>query len=132
RAASLAPWPPSRTTRTKSPSAWTTARTSACASPRAASSAYCRPRPPRPRRTNQEAPSFSRRACSAQAKESLMKRFTWKIALSVIPVVLTGLIVARAFHLYQRGEGGFKLGVDLVGGTILVYEVDESKKLEDY
>src|SRR6266540_3401926 len=33
---------------------------------------------------------------------------------------------------YKAGEsGGFKLGVDLVGGTILVYEIDLRKQQED-
>src|SRR5439155_546526 len=36
-------------------------------------------------------------------------------------------VVAWAYNEYQNGRGGFVLGVDLVGGTILVYEVDESK-----
>src|SRR5262249_17885233 len=58
-----------------------------------------------------------------------MNRFTSKIVLCVLPGVLAGLIVARAFY---HGKEGFKLGVDLVGGTILVYEVDESKKVEGY
>src|SRR5881409_1470725 len=60
-----------------------------------------------------------------------MKRFGWRLTICSVPVVLAALIVARAFYLYDRGEGGFKLGVDLVGGTILVYEVDESQKLPE-
>ena len=36
--------------------------------------------------------------------------------------------MGRAGFKYARGEGGFKLGVDLVGGTILVYEVDEERR----
>ena len=36
----------------------------------------------------------------------------------------------RRVARYARGEGGFKLGVDLVGGTILVYEVDVEKLKE--
>jgi SecD/SecF fusion protein len=60
-----------------------------------------------------------------------MKRFTWKIVLCVLPVVVAALIVARAVHAYQLGQGGFKLGVDLVGGTILVYEVDDPNKLPE-
>jgi SecD/SecF fusion protein len=55
-----------------------------------------------------------------------MKRFSWRLTVCIVPVVLAALVVARAFYLYDRGEGGFKLGVDLVGGTILVYEVDET------
>jgi SecD/SecF fusion protein len=56
-----------------------------------------------------------------------MKRFYSKILICLIPVVLAGLIVARAFHRYNQGEGGFKLGVDLAGGTDLIYEIDMDK-----
>jgi SecD/SecF fusion protein len=59
-----------------------------------------------------------------------MKRFAWKIFWCLLPVVLAALVVGRAYYQYQREGGGFKLGVDLVGGTILVYEVDESKTLQ--
>jgi SecD/SecF fusion protein len=61
-----------------------------------------------------------------------MKRFGWKIFWCLFPVVLAGLIVGRAGYLYwshQAGRGEFKFGVDLVGGTILVYEVEDPNKL---
>src|SRR3954447_26464643 len=61
----------------------------------------------------------------------MMKRFTWRITFCLVPVVLAAMVVARAFHLYEQGRGGFKLGVDLVGGTILVYEVDDPTKLPE-
>jgi len=60
-----------------------------------------------------------------------MKRFAWKIFWCLLPVLLAALVVGRAYYQYQREGGGFKLGVDLVGGTILVYEVDESKSLQE-
>ncbi|HLJ97789.1 MAG TPA: protein translocase subunit SecD [Gemmataceae bacterium] len=60
-----------------------------------------------------------------------MNRFGWKIFWCLLPVVLAAAVVARAYVQYEREGGGFKLGVDLVGGTILVYEVDESKSLQD-
>jgi SecD/SecF fusion protein len=56
-----------------------------------------------------------------------MNRFTSKIAICVIPVLLSAVIVGYAFYRYGRGEGGFKLGVDLAGGTDLIYEVDQDK-----
>src|SRR5689334_11001036 len=56
-----------------------------------------------------------------------MKSLTWKIIICALPIVLSAIVVARAFSLYNAGEGGFNLGVDLVGGTILVYEVDQSR-----
>ena len=56
-----------------------------------------------------------------------MKRFIGRILLCVTPVVVSLLIVGWAYNKYAKGEGGFRLGVDLSGGTILVYEVDASK-----
>jgi SecD/SecF fusion protein len=59
-----------------------------------------------------------------------MKQFTWRIVWSVLPVVLAAYFVGVACNRYVHGESGtpsFKLGVDLVGGTILVYEVDLDK-----
>jgi len=56
-----------------------------------------------------------------------MKPFTNRILICLIPILIAGYIVAVAWHKYQLGEGGFKLGVDLVGGTILVYEIDANK-----
>src|SRR6266576_3552837 len=55
------------------------------------------------------------------------------LILSVALVLGSLWIVVGAGTRYARGEGGFKLGVDLVGGTILVYEVDPEKpKRQDY
>ena len=56
-----------------------------------------------------------------------MKSLNWKLVLCVLPILLGAVVVARAFTLYEAGEGGFNLGVDLVGGTDLVYEVDQSR-----
>jgi SecD/SecF fusion protein len=56
-----------------------------------------------------------------------MKSLTWKLVLCALPIVVGAIVVGRAFWLYNAGEGGFNLGVDLVGGTILVYEVDQSR-----
>src|SRR5690242_2208078 len=56
-----------------------------------------------------------------------MRAFTWKIVLCVSLVVAAAAVNAMAFWQYHTGTGGFKLGVDLVGGTILVYEVDQDK-----
>ena len=51
-----------------------------------------------------------------------MKSYLGRILLCVVPVVLGIAVCAWAYHY-----GKFRLGVDLVGGTILVYEVDRSK-----
>lgn len=56
-----------------------------------------------------------------------MKPFIWRIVICLLPILLAAYAVGHAWSLYQSGEGGFKLGVDLVGGTILVYEVDLDK-----
>src|SRR5205807_981946 len=60
-----------------------------------------------------------------------MRPFFWKIVLCLVPCLLAGWVATVAVARYYRGEsGGFKLGVDLVGGTILVYEIDTRKQLE--
>jgi SecD/SecF fusion protein len=56
-----------------------------------------------------------------------MKQFRWKILLCVLPVLAAAIVVGRAWTLYQEGRGGFNLGVDLAGGTILVYEVQDTE-----
>src|SRR5260370_3304627 len=56
-----------------------------------------------------------------------MRKYLSRILICTVPVFIGIVIVAWAADKYRRGEGGFRLGVDLVGGTILVYEVDTSK-----
>jgi SecD/SecF fusion protein len=61
-----------------------------------------------------------------------MKSFFWKFVLCIVPVVLGAWVTYRAWTNYNEGlPGGFKLGVDLVGGTILQYEVDMRKQLQE-
>lgn len=60
-----------------------------------------------------------------------MRRFLTRILVCVLPVLFAGFVVAKASRDYVGGRGGFRLGVDLVGGTILVYEVDETKMPTD-
>jgi SecD/SecF fusion protein len=61
-----------------------------------------------------------------------MRQFFWKIVICLVPVLLSAWIVTDAVRKYRNGDpGGFKLGVDLVGGTILVYEIDLRKQQED-
>jgi SecD/SecF fusion protein len=57
-----------------------------------------------------------------------MKSYRWKIIVCLLPVLISLVAVAWAYHQYTQGRGGFRLGVDLVGGTILVYEVDQTKQ----
>ena len=61
-----------------------------------------------------------------------MNRFTTRILVCVIPTVIAAAVVANATYRYVNGQGGYKLGVDLVGGTILVYEVDAEKLPKDF
>jgi SecD/SecF fusion protein len=70
-----------------------------------------------------------------------MKRFTKRIIVCLLPILLSlgilfwppGLgLPAGAHWKYENGEGGYRFGVDLVGGTILVYEVDETKTPENF
>jgi SecD/SecF fusion protein len=56
-----------------------------------------------------------------------MNRYLGRILICTVPVLIGIAIIAWAADKYWRGEGGFRLGVDLVGGTTLVYEVDTSK-----
>src|ERR1700730_15027275 len=57
-----------------------------------------------------------------------MKPFFWKLMICVLPCVLAAWVTVHATVGDYKGDpGGFKLGVDLVGGTILVYEIDLRK-----
>jgi SecD/SecF fusion protein len=56
------------------------------------------------------------------AVNKYLPQFFWRITTSFVPLVVAALVVVNAYYKHS-----FKLGVDLVGGTILVYEVDESK-----
>ncbi len=57
-----------------------------------------------------------------------MKNFFWKFMICLVPCAFAFWAVTSATYKYYQGEaGGFKFGVDLVGGTILVYEIDFRK-----
>jgi SecD/SecF fusion protein len=57
-----------------------------------------------------------------------MKSFSWKFFFCLVPCALAAWVSVSAISKYKEGaDGGFKFGVDLVGGTILVYEIDLSK-----
>lgn len=57
----------------------------------------------------------------------MMKEYFWRFVICLLPVALAVLVITNAAVAYKNGQGGFKLGVDLSGGTILVYEVDKDK-----
>jgi SecD/SecF fusion protein len=56
-----------------------------------------------------------------------LRPFFWRITFCLLPVVISAIMVTDAVQRYNTTGGGFKLGVDLVGGTILIYEVDPDK-----
>src|ERR1700693_6239767 len=56
-----------------------------------------------------------------------MSKYLTRILICTVPVLIGIAIISWATVQYVQGEGGFRLGVDLVGGTILVYEVDTTK-----
>lgn len=60
-----------------------------------------------------------------------MKHFANRIIICLVPVLISITVIGWAYNRYMEGRGGFRLGVDLVGGTILVYEVDPSKLAAD-
>src|SRR5437763_3829778 len=60
-----------------------------------------------------------------------MKPLSRRALICLVAILVSGYVVTRAGVRYARGEGGFKLGVDLAGGTILVYEVDTEKLAEE-
>ncbi|MBC8350943.1 MAG: protein translocase subunit SecD [Planctomycetes bacterium] len=61
----------------------------------------------------------------AVAKKLRMADHGWRIGLILCTIVLAGGIVGRAYDP-ETGQFNIKLGVDLKGGVILIYEVDEA------
>src|SRR4051794_20642763 len=61
-----------------------------------------------------------------------MRRFLPRIILCLAPVIISIAVVIWAYHQFENGRGGFRLGVDLAGGTILVYEVDAARVPPDF
>src|SRR5438094_409981 len=75
--------------------------------------------------------SFRLHPLSSRRQSQAMKSYFWKFVLCLLPCALAAWVSIVAIQRYQEGaSGGFKLGVDLVGGTILVYEVDLRKNLD--
>src|SRR5260370_35838952 len=64
-----------------------------------------------------------------------MRVFRWRLFWCIAPVVVALIVTSVAAWNYKQAQQAkaasqglaIKLGVDLVGGTILVYEVDVSK-----
>jgi len=58
----------------------------------------------------------------------MQRKFLRDWIICLVPILIAAIIVVIAYRKYEAGEGGFKLGVDLVGGTILIYEVDQERE----
>ena len=58
-----------------------------------------------------------------------MKQNLSRVFICLLSFLIPSAVLLWAYGKYDIGQGGFRLGVDLVGGSILVYEVD-SKKTE--
>jgi SecD/SecF fusion protein len=56
------------------------------------------------------------------------RKFLRDSLICIIPCLIAAAFVLDAWRKYEEGRGGFKLGVDLVGGTILIYEVDQERE----
>ncbi len=59
-----------------------------------------------------------------------MRPFHNRAFLCLLALIVGGYVSFGAYRRYADGQGGFKLGVDLIGGTILVYGVDVEKFAE--
>jgi SecD/SecF fusion protein len=53
----------------------------------------------------------------------MRRNFLLGLIVCLIPTAIAGFYVARGFARESAGETGFRRGIDLAGGTILVYEV---------
>jgi len=62
------------------------------------------------------------------ARRLRMRDHGWRIGLILCSLALAGTVLYRAFD-WETGELNLKLGVDLKGGVILIYEVDQSASM---
>ena len=53
----------------------------------------------------------------------MRRNFLIGLILCLVPTALTGVFVGLAIQKESEGKPGFRRGIDLAGGTILVYEV---------
>ncbi len=66
----------------------------------------------------------------------MQRNFLRGLLICLIPCLVAGFYVAAGFVRWDRengrlvarqGAGGFRLGIDLAGGTILVYEINTER-----
>ncbi|MEZ6141009.1 MAG: protein translocase subunit SecD [Zavarzinella sp.] len=55
----------------------------------------------------------------------MRRSFLSRTIICLIPTIIAAFLVGRAYIRDPEGFSGFKRGIDLSGGTILVYEVDQ-------
>jgi SecD/SecF fusion protein len=58
----------------------------------------------------------------------MRRNFLLGLLVCLVPNALAGLFVGLAFYRESHGQAGFRRGIDLAGGTILVYEVNLDKE----
>ena len=57
----------------------------------------------------------------------MRRNFLTGLIICLLPTALAGLFVGLGAYRETRGDAGFRRGIDLAGGTILVYEVNEDR-----
>ena len=57
----------------------------------------------------------------------MRRNFLLGFLICLVPSVLSTVFVGMGFYRESLGEAGFRRGIDLAGGTILVYEVNTEK-----
>ncbi|OWK45418.1 protein translocase subunit SecD [Fimbriiglobus ruber] len=59
----------------------------------------------------------------------MRRNFLVGLLICLIPTALAGVLVGQGFYRETHDQVGFRRGIDLAGGTILVYEVNLDKPL---
>ncbi|MFO0847050.1 MAG: protein translocase subunit SecD [Gemmataceae bacterium] len=59
----------------------------------------------------------------------LRRNFLTPLLICLVPTLLAAVAVGRGFVRESNGDAGFRRGIDLAGGTILVYEVNLERTL---
>ena len=57
----------------------------------------------------------------------MRRNFLRGLLICLIPTLLAAAFVGYRFYKESHGDVGFRRGIDLAGGTILIYEVDTDK-----
>jgi SecD/SecF fusion protein len=60
----------------------------------------------------------------------MQRKFLLRLIVCLIPTLIAAVFVSRGFYSETQGQAGFLRGIDLAGGTILVYEVNLERSLK--